>query len=122
MLKDAFGSMGFGIGDLYKPTQLSSLDSSSALNLAKESSIKFDLNSALAIGPKLPANASFADAAKVMSAAPIEIINNSTPSDIANNLKNVDFSNMGPARKAALATKVIFILITKKKALNNNFN
>jgi hypothetical protein len=102
--------MGFGIGDLYKPTQLSTLDSSSVLNLVKEN-FDFDKASALAIGPKLPTHTSFGDAAKVMSAAPIEIITNSTPTDIANNLKKVDFSNMGTAKKAALATRVIFFII-----------
>lgn len=102
---DTFGAQGFGISDLYKPTQLATLDSTNALNVAK-ANVVFDFNSALALGPKLPKNTSFSDAARVMSAAPIEIIANSTPADIANNLKNVDFTNMGSAKKAALAARV----------------
>ena len=106
---DTFGGQGFGLSDLYKPTQLATLDSGSALNLTK-SNVTFDQASALAIGPKLPANTPFADAAKVMSAAPIEIIANSQPGDIARNLANVDLNNMGQAKKAALANRVFFYL------------
>jgi hypothetical protein len=103
---DTFSELGVGIGDLYKPTQLGSLDTSSVLNLAK-ANVTFDQNSALSLGPKLPLNTSFGDAAKLMSAAPIEIISNSPPAEIAKNLANVDFNNMNQAKQAALATKVI---------------
>lgn len=74
-----------------------------------KSNISFDLASALTIGPKLPINTPFADAAKVMSAAPIEILTKSTPSEIAKNLANVDFNNMGTSKQAAIASRV-FIL------------
>ncbi len=106
--------MGIGIGDLYKPAQLEALDPSSILNLAK-ANISFDQSSAMSLGPKLPLNTSFGDAAKLMSAAPIEIITNSPPADIAKNLANVDFNNMNQAKQAALATKVkLFYLLSNK--------
>ena len=100
--------MGIGIGDMYKPADLGRLDSSSVLNLAK-ANISFDQSSAMSLGPRLPLNTSFEDAARLMSGAPIEIITNSRPADIAKNLANVDFNNMNQAKKAALATKVKLI-------------
>jgi hypothetical protein len=96
---------------------LALLDSSSALNLTKEN-IAFDLNSALTIGPKLPKNTSFADSARVLSGAPIEIIANSQPGDIARNLNKVDFNNMGQAKQAAIANRVFLLL----KFLNFSFD
>jgi hypothetical protein len=71
-----------------------------------QGNITFDQASAMALGPKLPTNTSFSQAAKLMSAAPIEIITSASPADIASNLASVDFYNIGKARQSLLASKV----------------
>ena len=66
-----------------------------------------DQNFARVLGPKLPPETSIGDASKVLSSAPVEIILNSKPEDIINNLGNIDLGNMDSNKKSVLAKQVI---------------
>ena len=81
-----------------------------AISVLNGTNSTIDANSARALGPLLPTNTSFAQAAKVMSSAPIEILNAQNASTLIQNIGNVDFSNMDASRQAAFASKVYFLI------------
>ena len=81
---------------------------SDTVNILKQAQ-NLDASFAQVLGSKLPATTSINDASKVLSAAPVEIILNSKPADIVNNLANIDLGNMDVNKKSVLAKQVIFI-------------
>lgn len=95
------------IGAFFKPTQLTNLSSADTLSILKQAN-RMDQSFARVLGPKLPPATSIADASKVLSSAPVEIILNSKPDDIINNLGNIDLGNMDSNKKSVLAKQVIF--------------
>ena len=80
---------------------------SDTVNILKQAQ-NLDASFAQVLGSKLPATTSINDASKVLSAAPVEIILNSKPADIVNNLANIDLGNMDVNKKSVLAKQVIF--------------
>jgi hypothetical protein len=62
---------------------------------------------ALTLGSNLDANVSIDQAAKVLSAAPTEIILQSSPDAIINNIQNIDFGNMDDSKISVLIDKVV---------------
>jgi hypothetical protein len=83
---------------------------SDTVNILKQAQ-NLDASFAQVLGSKLPATTSINDASKVLSAAPVEIILNSKPSDIVNNLASIDLGNMDVNKKSVLAKQVIFRII-----------
>ena len=93
---------------------------SDTVNILKQAQ-NLDASFAQVLGSKLPATTSINDASKVLSAAPVEIILNSKPADIVNNLANIDLGNMDVNKKSVLARQVkfwIFKLENIKSKLN----
>ena len=80
---------------------------SDTVNILKQAQ-NLDASFAQVLGSKLPATTSINDASKVLSAAPVEIILNSKPADIVNNLANIDLGNMDVNKKSVLAKQVTF--------------
>ena len=83
---------------------------SDTVNILKQAQ-NLDASFAQVLGSKLPATTSISDASKVLSAAPVEIILNSKPADIVNNLANIDLGNMDVNKKSVLAKQVTFRII-----------
>jgi hypothetical protein len=66
-----------------------------------------DPDFALTLGSNLDANVSIDQAAKVLSAAPMEIILQSSPDAIINNIQNIDFGNMDDSKISVLVDKIV---------------
>ncbi len=58
------------------------------------------------MGDNIPENASFADSAKFMGSAPVDILLNADPDAIANKLGVIDFDTVDPVREAGMVNKV----------------
>ncbi len=84
---------------------MTSLSSTDTINVLKKAQ-NVDASIAQVLGAKLPVDTSIGDASKVLSAAPVEIILNSKPADIVNNLANIDLGNMDVNKKSVLAKQV----------------
>jgi hypothetical protein len=70
---------------------------------------------AVALASFLTTNTSLANAAPVLSAAPVEIILQSSPSQLVSNLASIDLGNMNQNKKGLLANQVIFLKNEKIK-------
>ena len=102
---------------MFQPSQLSSLSAADTISILQQAK-NLDASFAQVLGAKLPSNTSIGDASKVLSAAPVEIILNSKPADIVNNLANIDLGNMDVNKKSVLARQVKF-KITKLVEINS---
>ncbi len=95
------------IGSIFTPNQLKNLSSDDTVKILS-SLDNVDKNFARVIGSKVPKNTSINDASRVLSAAPVEIILQSNPSDIVKNLDKIDLGNMDDKKKTVLAQTVRF--------------
>lgn len=95
------------MADLFSPTQLDSLSMDDTLAFLTKLNQPLDPEFALTLGSNLDANVSIDQAAKVLSAAPTEIILQSSPEAIINNIQNIDFDNMDDSKISVLIDKVV---------------
>ena len=70
------------------------------------SSFSFDEEAIMAMGNNIPENSSFADIAKFMGSAPVEILFNADPDAIADKLDEINFDTVDPVREAGMVNKV----------------
>ncbi len=70
------------------------------------SNFTFDEEAIMAMADNIPENASFADAAKFMGSAPVDILLNADPDAIADKLDEINFDTVDPVREAGMVNKV----------------
>ena len=67
---------------------------------------KLDEKSTDALGKNIPKTANAKDLLSIASSIPIQCFNNTLPSDLVNNLAQMDLDNMDSFRKTFIAQKV----------------
>ena len=67
---------------------------------------QLDPASAMAIGKNIPKTANAKDLMSIASSIPLQCFNNTLPSDLVNNLAQMDLGNMDSFRKTFIADKV----------------
>lgn len=96
---------------MISPSSFKNFSVADSLNIAKALGNKtIDKEMAKNLGARIPKNASVLDVLSVASAIPLECFNNTSPSDLVNNLDQMDTANMDPFRKNYIANKVTFTL------------
>lgn len=91
------------------PSELGNFSKADSLEIAKSlatGSIKLDKKATENLAKNIPKTANAKDLLSLASSIPIECFNNTKPSELVDNLADMDLENMSKFRKAFIAKKV----------------
>jgi hypothetical protein len=94
------------ISAIFKPNELKELSAESSVNLIREVGNNLDKESALSLGLNVPSNTSLTQVKQAICCIPKEIIENASPTDIANSLATMNLELVNNERKIKLVKKV----------------